>query len=108
VLGRGLSTALDRPLGRPADLLPAGALPRIEGTLSDPLWQWLQAQIPHVVKILDVGRRVEEKVRGYPTAKMEELVKRVTHRELRLIVRLGYVLGGVIGGILVLVNALLT
>jgi uncharacterized membrane protein YheB (UPF0754 family) len=39
---------------------------------------------------------------------MEELVKRVTHRELRLIVRLGYVLGGVIGGILVLVNALLT
>jgi uncharacterized membrane protein YheB (UPF0754 family) len=33
-------------------------------------------------------------------------VKRVTDRELRLIVRLGYVLGAVIGSILVLMDLL--
>jgi uncharacterized membrane protein YheB (UPF0754 family) len=37
---------------------------------------------------------------------MEELVRKVTDRELRLIVRLGYVLGAFIGIVLVAVNAL--
>ena len=58
-----------------------------------------------MVGTLDVGRRVEEKVRAYPAAKLEEVVRRVTARELRVIVRLGYVLGAAIGGILVLVTA---
>jgi uncharacterized membrane protein YheB (UPF0754 family) len=105
---RGVRGLLDRPIGRPADWLPSGGAPRIQEALSDPLWSWLQAQSPRLVRMLDVGRRVEDKVRGYPTPKMEELVRRVTHRELRLIVRLGYVLGAFIGGILVAVNALLT
>jgi uncharacterized membrane protein YheB (UPF0754 family) len=38
---------------------------------------------------------------------MEELVRRVTDRELKLIVRLGYLLGAVIGTALVAVDALL-
>ena len=37
---------------------------------------------------------------------MEELVRGVTDRELRLIVRLGYVLGAFIGVVLVFVNAM--
>jgi uncharacterized membrane protein YheB (UPF0754 family) len=60
------------------------------------------------VKTLDVGRRVQEKVSAYPMEKLEELVRRVTDRELRLIVRLGYVLGAIIGGALVAVDMLLT
>jgi uncharacterized membrane protein YheB (UPF0754 family) len=35
---------------------------------------------------------------------MEELIKRVTDREMKLIVRLGYVLGAVVGGVLVVMN----
>ncbi len=104
-LRRGLDSLLDRPLGRPGDWLPAGARKRLQGTVSDPLWSWLQAQVPHVVQTLDVGRRVEEKVKGYPVDRMEELVRRVTQRELKLIVRLGYVLGAVIGLALVGINA---
>ena len=106
-LRRVLLGAMDRPVGRPADWLPRGAVGRLERALSDPLWGWIQAQIPLMVRTLDVGRRVEEKVRDYPTWKMEQLVRRVTDRELRLIVRLGYGLGAVIGGILVAVNALI-
>ena len=40
----------------------------------------------------------------YPTEKVEELIRRVTDRELRLIVKLGYALGAMIGLVLVLVN----
>ena len=52
----------------------------------------------------NVAGRVEEKVLNFPTAKMEELVRRVTDREMKLIVRLGYVLGAFVGSILVVMN----
>jgi uncharacterized membrane protein YheB (UPF0754 family) len=39
---------------------------------------------------------------------MEELVRKVTHKELRIIVRLGYLLGGFIGAALVLLNLVLS
>lgn len=101
------STLLDRPIGTPAEWLPEGAPERIESALADPLWQWLQSQVPDVVEKLDVARRVEEKVLEFPTPRMEELVRKVTHRELKLIVRLGYVLGAVVGTVLVAVNAIM-
>lgn len=100
------SSLLDRPIGTPAAWLPQGAPDRIEQALGDPIWEWLQTQVPDVVHRIDVARRVEEKVLDFPTAKMEELVRKVTDRELRLIVRLGYVLGAFIGVVLVAVNAL--
>jgi len=101
-------TLLDRPIGVPSRYLPAEAPQRIEAAIGDPLWSWLQGQVPSVVERIDVSRRVEEKVLHFPTAQMEELVRKVTDRELRMIVRLGYVLGAVIGVVLMLVNAALS
>jgi uncharacterized membrane protein YheB (UPF0754 family) len=103
---RLVTMLLDRPIGTPARWMPEGAPDRIESALSDPVWEWLQTQVPDVVQRLDVARRVEEKVLEFPTPKMEELVRKVTDRELKLIVRLGYVLGAVIGVLLVGLNAL--
>ncbi len=103
LLVRGI---LDVPIGRPVDWLPPGAAGRAERALSGPLWAWIQTQVPEVVRTLDVGRRVEEKVRTYPASKLEETIRRITARELRLIVRLGYLLGAGIGGILLAVSAL--
>lgn len=97
---------LDRPIGTPAEWLPPEAPKRIEEAVGDPLWGWLQTQVPDVVHRINVAGRVEEKVLNFPTAKMEDLVKRVTDRELKLIVRLGYVLGAVVGSVLVVMNAL--
>jgi uncharacterized membrane-anchored protein YjiN (DUF445 family) len=101
---RIVDTLLDRPIGTPARWLPPEAPRRIEEAISDPLWSWMQTQVPDVVHRIDVARRVEDKVLNYPTAKMEELVKKVTDRELRLIVRLGYVLGAFIGSLLVVMD----
>jgi uncharacterized membrane protein YheB (UPF0754 family) len=104
---RLVSKALERPIGTPARWFPSDGPERIEAALSDPIWEWLQTQVPAVVERIDVARRVEEKVLHFPTARMEEIVRKVTDRELRLIVRLGYLLGGIIGVGLVAVDALL-
>jgi uncharacterized membrane protein YheB (UPF0754 family) len=107
-IGERLVVALlERPVGRPSRWLPEQAPERIEETIGDPLWGWLQTQVPDVVQRLDVARRVEQKVLEFPTRSMEELVRRVTDRELKLIVKLGYVLGAVIGIVLLAVQALL-
>jgi uncharacterized membrane protein YheB (UPF0754 family) len=104
---RLVSKALERPIGTPARWFPSDGPERIEAALSNPIWEWLQTQVPAVVERIDVARRVEEKVLHFPTARMEEIVRKVTDRELRLIVRLGYLLGGIIGVGLVAVDALL-
>ncbi len=105
---RLVSRLLDRPIGTPARWLPEDAPARLEAAVGDPLWSWLQSQVPHVVQRIDVARRVEEKVLHFPTEKMEDLVRKVTDRELRMIVKLGYVLGAIIGVGLILVDAVLT
>jgi uncharacterized membrane protein YheB (UPF0754 family) len=104
---RLVTRALDRPIGRPARWFPKDGPRRLETALGDPIWDWLQTQVPAVVERIDVARRVEDKVLHFPTAKMEEIVRRVTDRELRLIVQLGYVLGAIIGLALVGINALM-
>lgn len=91
---RGL---LERPIGRPADLLPPDAEARLRRILTEPLWDWMQRQVPVVVSQLSVQELVEQKVLGFSTARMEELIRNVTQRELTLIVQLGYVLGAIVG-----------
>ncbi|MDX1645524.1 MAG: DUF445 family protein [Longimicrobiales bacterium] len=104
---RMANRVMERPVGTPARWLPDDGPERIEAALSDPIWAWLQTQVPAVVERIDVARRVEDKVLHFPTPRMEELVRKVTDRELKLIVRLGYVLGAVIGVALVLVDAMI-
>ncbi len=103
---RIIGRMLERPIGIPARWFPEDGPARIEAALGDPIWDWLQTQVPAVVERIDVARRVEEKVLHFPTARMEEIVRKVTDRELRLIVRLGYVLGAFIGLLMVAVDAL--
>ncbi len=95
--GRLLDRALDRRIGRPIDLLGEDAALRIERSLAEPLWGWLQAQVPAVAGRVDIAGKVEERILAFPTAKLEALIRNVTEKELRLIVHLGYLLGAMIG-----------
>lgn len=101
---RMIDQLLERPLGRVAAHLPENAATRIEQTIANPLWQWLQEQLPAVAQRVDIAHKVEQKILDYPIAQVEALIKGVTERELRLIVRLGYVLGAMIGGGSALIN----
>ncbi|MBA3258833.1 MAG: DUF445 family protein [Gemmatimonadales bacterium] len=98
---------LARPIGRPADWLGAETSAAIRTGISGAVWVWLQQQIPRVVEQIRVPEMVEQKVLGFSTQRMEEIVRNVTQRELDLIVRLGYVFGGLVGVVAWGVNALL-
>jgi uncharacterized membrane protein YheB (UPF0754 family) len=95
--GQLVTRLLERPIGRIADHLPPDAATRIERAIADPLWGWLQGQVPEIAHKLDVAAQVERKILDFPMERVEELIRGVTERELHLIVRLGYVLGAVIG-----------
>jgi len=95
---------LARPIGRPADWLGEETVARLRRGLSDAVWDWVHQQIPRVVEQLRVEEMVEEKVLGFSTTRMEEIVRNVTQKELDLIVNLGYWLGGFVGVVAFLVG----
>lgn len=98
-LQKGLQHLLDRPVGRPAALLGAEGTAALRRSVHDTAWRWLEEQVPEVVGRLSIPAMVEEKVLGFSTERMEQIVKSVTEKELTLIVRLGYVLGALVGGL---------
>ena len=95
--GRVITLVLDRPIGRIGDHVPEDAPERVERALAGPLWAWIQDQIPPIAQRIDIAGRVQSRILDFPTRQLEDLIKGVTERELQLIVRLGYVLGAVIG-----------
>src|SRR5688572_21877031 len=88
---------LAKPIGRPSVWLGAETTARLRDGIVDSAWGWVQGEIPRIVQQLNVQEMVEQKVRGFSTQRMEEIVRNVTQRELDLIVRLGYVLGALVG-----------
>jgi len=92
-----LRQLLARPFGRPATWLGANAVDGLTRATSDAVWRWVHEQIPTVVGHLQVQEMVEQKVLGFSTERMEEIVRTVTQRELDMIVNLGYWLGGLVG-----------
>ncbi len=94
-----LHALLDRPIGRPAAMLPDGTVDRLSRQLSPALWTWVQDQVPEVMAKVDVETMVEDKVLGFSLERIEQIVRATTQRELDLIVRLGYVLGAIVGAV---------
>ena len=90
---------LNRRVGRVADYLPPDSADRMESALAEPVWNWIEVEVPQIAQRIDIARRVEQKILDFPTAQVEQLIRNVTQRELNLIVNLGYVLGAMIGAI---------
>jgi hypothetical protein len=93
----GATRLLDQPIGRPAGWLGAEDTERLVGAVSTQAWSILQNQIPGVVGKLQVPEMVEQKILGFPTPALEDIIRRVIDRELHLIVQLGWVLGAFVG-----------
>lgn len=93
----GAVALLDRPIGRPARFLADDAAERLGAIAGPAVWSWMERELPRVVEQLDIPAIVERKVLGFSTARIEEIIRGVTQRELTMIVNLGYVLGAVVG-----------
>ncbi|HET7601684.1 MAG TPA: DUF445 family protein [Gemmatimonadales bacterium] len=98
---------LSRPIGRPARWLSDDTAHKVRDGITHAAWGWIQGEIPRIVQQLNVQEMVEQKVRGFSTQRMEEIVRNVTQKELTLIVQLGYVLGAIVGAVAFGVNVLL-
>jgi uncharacterized membrane protein YheB (UPF0754 family) len=94
---KGALALLDRPIGRPARFFAPDTADRVAALAGPVVWQWLEDELPRFVAQLDIPTMVERKVLGFSTARIEEIIRNVTQRELTMIVNLGYVLGAVIG-----------
>ncbi|MDP2483977.1 MAG: DUF445 family protein [Candidatus Palauibacterales bacterium] len=97
IWGGAVGILLDKPIGRPERLLGEGTADRIADRLTPALWSWIERQVPVVVSRLDIPNMVEQKVLGFSLDRIEEIVRLTTQRELDIIVRLGFVLGGLVG-----------
>jgi len=100
LFARQTAWLLSVPIGRVADYLPRDATRRAERVLFDPLWEFIQRRVPTAVMELPVATIVEQKIRGYPIERFEAIVRRVSQRELRLIIHLGGFLGAFIGSLM--------
>ena len=97
-LVRGLvERLLDQPIGRPADWLGPEMRTTLREGMIEEAWKWVQAQIPRLVQQIRVQEIIEQKVNDLPIERVEHLIRDVSQKELDLIVKIGYVLGGVFG-----------
>src|SRR5690606_22560480 len=85
--------------------LPADTVGRAEVLLFDPLWAFLQRRVPAAVAGLPIAKMVETKLISYPISKVEELIWRVSRKELVLIIYLGGFLGALIGSVMLLLQS---
>jgi hypothetical protein len=88
---------LDRPIGRPADWIGPEEAARLRSAVTSSAWGWVSAQLPMVVGRLNIPEIVEQKIIGFPLPVMEDIIRKVIERELKLIVQLGWVLGAIVG-----------
>jgi uncharacterized membrane protein YheB (UPF0754 family) len=95
---------LNRPIGQLNRFLKDDAAVRLADSLGPQAWEWVMEQVPEVAERIKIAERIEGKIEAYPVQEVEELVRTITQRELNLIIRLGYILGAVIGTVLVIVN----
>jgi uncharacterized membrane protein YheB (UPF0754 family) len=102
-----LTALINRRIGRPSSLLPDGGSDRLAESLSPVLWDWTQRQVPVVLETIDVQKMVEEKVLSFSLVRIEEIVRNTTQRELDVIVRLGWVLGAIVGSVAYVVSLIL-
>ncbi len=103
---RAAERLLETPVGQPSAWLGADTTAALRAGVTQAAWGWVQIQVPRVVEKLNVPEMVEQKVLGFSTYRMEEIVRTVTERELKLIVRLGYLLGAIVGTVAFLLNQL--
>jgi uncharacterized membrane-anchored protein YjiN (DUF445 family) len=70
---------------------------RLAAAAAPVIWDWIDEQIPELVKKLDVRSMVERKVMAFSVERVEEILLMVIEKELRMIIIAGYVLGALVG-----------
>ncbi len=89
---------LDAPVGRPSRLLPEGLLAELLDLALDHLMPVVSAQVPEILRIVDVRGLIEREILAFSPREVEEVILSVARRELRSITWWGGILGALVGG----------
>jgi uncharacterized membrane protein YheB (UPF0754 family) len=96
-----LSTQIERflvaPIGKLADHMPAGAIEKASGALTEKITTAARERLPAAIAEFDVGGLVRKKVSDYPLDKLESLVLSVAQHHLKTIEWFGAIIGFWIG-----------
>ncbi|HVF40102.1 MAG TPA: DUF445 family protein [Gemmatimonadaceae bacterium] len=70
---------------------------KLAATTAPFVWDWMHSQLPTLVQRLDVQAMVERKILTFSVERVEELLRSVIDKELKMIIAAGYILGAFVG-----------
>jgi uncharacterized membrane protein YheB (UPF0754 family) len=91
--------AVSTPLGRPARCLPESLVREITALALDHLMPVVSAEVPEILRIVDVQGLVEREILAFSPRQVETMILGVARRELRAITWWGGLLGTLVGSI---------
>ena len=97
ILNSQIEKFLIAPIGRLGDHMPAGAIEKASGALTEKITAAARERLPALIAEFDVGGLVRQKVSDYPIEKLEALVLSVAQHHLKTIELFGAVIGFWIG-----------
>jgi uncharacterized membrane protein YheB (UPF0754 family) len=97
ILSAQIEKFLVTPIGKLADHMPAGAIEKASGALTEKIATAARERLPEAIAEFDVGGLVRQKVSDYPIEKLEALVLSVAQHHLKTIELFGAIIGLWIG-----------
>lgn len=94
LIGETIRDTMSAPLNRLAEPLPLDA---VRGALLGEYEKIVKTQLANVLRMIDLGSVVEDRLNAVSMAELEEMIMSVMKKELRAIVWLGALLGFVMG-----------
>ena len=88
---------LQKPIGRLADLVPAGVRDGLYRSLQEMATKMLTSEVPGVVKSLDIRRIVTERIDSFDLLRLEQLLLSIMEEQFKYINIFGGLLGFLIG-----------
>ena len=97
ILESMIDQLLQKPIGRLADLVPAGVRDGLYRSLQEMATKMLTSEVPGVVKSLDIRRIVTERIDSFDLLRLERLLLSIMEEQFKYINMFGGLLGFLIG-----------
>lgn len=97
ILESMIDQLLQKPIGRLADLVPAGVRDGLYRSLQEMATKMLTSEVPGVVKSLDIRRIVTERIDSFDLLRLEQLLLSIMAEQFKYINIFGGLLGFLIG-----------
>ena len=99
-----IGKAVEKNMGKLAFLVPESAIHYVKKFFAPKISDLVKDELFNFLNLIDFKQIVEDKVSSFPIEELEEAIQGVTKKHLTYIVRLGGLLGFIIGLVQIVVN----